>query len=151
MSKPPRLYVVRLSAPCRAVLLFCAHHQLPMEIVDVDLAGPEDSGDAESKKGPFWTQNPNRSVPFYEESDSFVLWEVGTGGDSILSMVKHLVHGRAGAHHSAVPCSQDEFPAVPSQPARALGGQRGAGLAGRVAATGPHARRISAGVGNVRV
>lgn len=65
----PKLYLVRVSGPCRAVWMFCVKHCIDVELVDVDLAGQQQLGAA------FVSKSPTKSVPVWEEEDGFTLWE----------------------------------------------------------------------------
>eukprot|EP01083_Nonionella_stella_P283428 964728_1 len=60
---------MRMSAPCRAVWIFCLEHELEFNVVDINMA----EGDHATEE--FIRKSPNRSVPVWEEPDGFVLWE----------------------------------------------------------------------------
>ena len=87
-----KLYVVRISAPCRAVWLFCVHHQVPVDVIDIDLLGDavgDDATEGEKQKRTeqFLAKNPNHTVPVYEEADGFTLWEVRKAVDVLFVVV----------------------------------------------------------------
>jgi glutathione S-transferase len=63
MTTPARLYRFALSGHCHRVELFLSLLGVPVELVDVDLAG------GEHKRAPFLAKNPLGQVPVLEDGD----------------------------------------------------------------------------------